>query len=251
MPAPIQRGDVVSLADFPGGDRPRRFRHSRHEDYEGEEPGFPELEFEVLEPLAWQAERPGGRWLTRIRARGGSDYLAAYLGQACEPRSCPRLLAKQWNQRAVECQCPRQLRVTLSTRTGRRVAEMYSRICGWIGDGMREDGRKFTAENWLRRWGENRVVVHHANPPVEDDAEDGPTMLKDDATFAGLEPQTPAEHDRAHAALAALRPAAAAARRRPAAAAAPGRDRDDAVRALVAEGVPRGRPSKRGRGGRR
>ena len=114
---------------------------------------------------------------------------------------------------------------------------------------MRGDGRRFTAEDWLRRRGEHRVVVHHANPPVEHDAEDRPLMLKNDVVFAGLEPQTPAEHEQAHAALTAMQPAAA--RRRPAAAVVPGRDRDDAVRALIAEGVPRGRPPKRGRGGRR
>ena len=251
----ISFGDSVSLAGFPGGDRPVPFRHSRHEDYEGEQPGYPDVDFVVSEPLTWQAERPGGPWLTRIRPRDGGDFLPAYLARVCDPKTCPRLIAKSARQRQEKCSCPLQLRVTLSTRTGRRTTEFYSRICGWVRDGMRTDGRRFTSDEWLRRRGSARVVVHHANPPVEHDAEDGPLVLKNDTVFAGLEPQTPAEHEAVHAALnkvlghgadgAASRPARASA----GAAGKRARDRDAAVTALVAEGLPRGRPPKKRRKG--
>ena len=254
-PSRILLGDVVSLADFPGADRPREFRHSRHEDYEGETPGYPEFEFEVVEPLTWQAYRPGGPWMTRIRPRGGDGFLPAYLANVCDPHSCPRLLAKKKRQRRVECACPRQLCVHLESRTDRRTTEFYSRICGWVKEGMRADGRRFTSEQWLRRSGPSRVLVHHASPPLENDAEDGPLMLKDDTRFAGLEPQTPAEHEAAHAALNAVlggrapspRPVAGV----PTAVAVP--EKDAAVAALIEEGLPRGRPPKRarGRGGKR
>ena len=247
----------ISLGDYPGGDRPREFRHSRHEDYEGETPGYPELEFEATEPLAWQEVRPGGPWLTRIRPRGGGDFLPAHLAQGCDPKSCPRLIAKRTHQRQEKCSCPLQLRVTLSTRTGRRCTEFYSRICGWVKDGMRSDGRRFTSDEWLRRRGSARVVVHHANPPVEHDAEEAPLLLKNDTVFAGLEPQTPAEHEAVHAALNKVLGHGAAARPAPAPAGAAGKrghdlhDRDAAVTALVAEGLPRGRPPKKRRKGAR
>jgi hypothetical protein len=200
----------------------------------------------VEEPLTWQAHRPGGTWMTRIRPRGGGDFLPASITDVCDPRSCPRRLAKAKHQKQVACACPRQLRVVLKRRSGRQATEFYSRICGWIKEGMRADGRRFKQEEWLRRSGGNRVLVHHASPPLEHDAEDGPLLLKNDTRFAGLEPQTPAEHEAAHAALNAVL-GEAAARPLVGAPAVPVPGRDTAIAELIAEGVPRGRPPKRAR----
>lgn len=263
-PSCIAVGDVVSLADFPGGDRPRslEYRHSRHVDaYSGETPGYPELEFEATEPLAWQEVRPGGPWRTRIRSRGGGEYLEAHMVSACG-ENCKRRKSKAKQKRASSCTCPRQLHVTLSGRSGHPHKEVYARICGWVKDGMEPSGRLFTRDAWLRRSGPDRVVVHHENAPLEHDAEDAVVFVKDDTTFAGLEPCTPAQHEVRHtvmrAAQAAAEVEAAAEAAEPVPAPAPAVVIQDPMiahrEAVIAEGVPRGRPPKRrrgrGRGGR-
>lgn len=216
---------VMELADFPGGDRPLELRHERHGDYPGDEPGYPDYEFEIEEPLARQLfdDDWNGRWATRIRrksdgtyrGRMGAEkgekraaratslylwvrYLPAKLRRACD-KDCERKKpgAARKRKRAETCRCPMQLYVTLHTRSGRKSEEAYSRICAWVKD--QQDGPRFTREEWLRRRGAQRVVVHHSRPTVEHDAEGAEARVKDDSLFEGLVPCTPAEHDEFHA----------------------------------------------------
>lgn len=248
----ISHGDIVSLAGFPGGDHPKKFRHSRHLDaYEGEQPGYPEFEFHVVEPLAWQ-DKADGRWVTRVRRRGEEEYLRAKLRRACG-KDCPRTRRDEKTHRlAKTCDCPRQLHLSLESRTRRKGApvpkteEAYSRLCGWIKDGMQLP-RRFPSEWWLRRTGPNRVVVHHERPPVEQDSEVAVSWVKDDSQFAGLHPVTPAEHEEWHAAMQASRgeDRAPAAQRAPAPKQRAQSAHERHIDALIGEGVPRGRPLKR------
>ena len=55
--AVVSPGAAVPLENFPGGDRPDNYRHERHSEYEGATFGYPNLEFEVAEPLAWHLAR--------------------------------------------------------------------------------------------------------------------------------------------------------------------------------------------------
>jgi hypothetical protein len=286
----IAVGDVVSLADFPGGDRPRsleyrpgfgvgqnssrrsffvscfvlslfcfcrktitkhflptqayqpRYRHSRHLDtYSGETPGYPELEFHVLEPLTWQRE--DGRWVTRLRRCGEEDYLCAKLRLACG-RDCPRKKRdKKTHRLATKCLCPRQLYVSLGDRKGE---EAYSRLCGWIKDGMLES-RRFSDESWLRRRGRDRVVVHHARPAVEEDSECKVVWVKDDSRFEGLQPCTPAEHDALHAAVVPAAVEAVPAVPKPVPVPPVQSAHEGQIDVLIQEGVKRGRPKGRKR----
>ena len=246
----ISRGDVVSLAGFPGGDRPRslEFRHTRHLDaYEGEQPGYPELDFHAVEPLAWQDE--DGRWVTRLRRRGEEEYLCGKLRRACG-KDCPRTRRdEKTHRRARECACPRQLYVSLESRSGRKTDEAYSRLCAWVKDGMQLP-RRFSREWWLRRTGRDRVVVHHERPPVEQDSEVAVCWVKDDSKFEGLHPCTPAEHEEWHAAMAPSGEGRAPpAQRAPAPQQRAQSAHERHIGDLIEKGVPRGRPPKKRKGG--
>ena len=198
----ISFGDTVSLADFPGGDRPVEFRYERHDQYPGETPGFPDIQFHVVEPLTWQGE--DGRWMTRLHRRGEDPekkgYLPGFLRKACG-MDCPRTRRDEKGRKIKTCDCARQLHVTLATRTDRKGEEAYSRICGWVKDGMIPP-RRFSSVQWLRRKGTDRVEVHHERPPVEEESEVCVRRVKDDSRMAGLHPCTPAEHREWHAAMA-------------------------------------------------
>ena len=126
-------------------------------------------------------------------------YLAAKLRKACD-QNCEKrkpVESKRRRQRAVTCTCPMQLYVSMETRSGRKSEEAYARVCAWVRD--QRDGPRFAPEQWLRRTGPNRVVVHHSRPTVEHDAEDREARVKDDSLFEGLTPCTPAEHEQYHA----------------------------------------------------
>lgn len=248
-PGPIAMGDIVSLATFPGGDRPMAFRHERHDQYTGETPGFPGIDFHVREPLAWQDE--DGRWRTRLHRHGEdpeeSGYLPALLRKTCGT-DCPRKKRDEKGRKFRTCDCARQLRVTLVTRSERKTDEAYSRVCGWIKDGMILP-RRFSPEQWLRRKGADRVEVHHERA-VEQESEFTVIRVKDDARFAGIHPCTPAEHREWHAAepVAPSAPAPGSVCPVPADTRSPA---EKYVDQLIQEGVKRGRPpgrtSKRGK----
>ena len=127
MPARIQTGDAVDLGAYPGGDRPAEYRHERH-DYFGTASGFPGYEFVVEEPLARQIHEDGwdGAWATRIRetaADPGSGYCTAFLRKACD-QTCPARVqpGKRKSVRAKTCDCPRQLHVSLKSRSSETAA---------------------------------------------------------------------------------------------------------------------------------
>ena len=240
----ISLGDTVSLADFPGGDRPMEFRHERHDQYSGETPGYPGVDFHVVEPLTWQGE--DGRWMTRLHRRGEvpeeDGYLPGFLRKACG-EDCPRTKRDEKGRKSNTCDCARQLHVSLVRRGGRKGEEAYSRICGWIKDGMVLP-RRFSSEQWLRRKGADRVEVHHERPPVEQESEFSVRWVKDDSKFSGLYPCTPAEHREwhRHAAADPGVPAPAPVCPVPAESRSPSEKHVDQ---LIQEGIRRGRPPGR------